>query len=58
MPNAGSERITIALVGEYYEEESKTYEIEKEVISRIEKKDVQINEVSYPYRKRRKITPL
>lgn len=58
IPNAGSERITIALAGEYYEEESKTYEIEKEVISRIEKKDVQINEVSCPYRKRRKITPL
>lgn len=57
IPNAGSERITIALAGEYYEEESKTYEIEKEVISRIEKKDVQINEVSCPYRKRRKITP-
>ena len=36
IPNAGSERITIALAGEYYEEESKTYEIEKEVISRIE----------------------
>lgn len=58
IPSAGSERITIALAGEYYEEESKTYEIEKEIITRIEKKDVQINEVSCPYRKRRKITPL
>lgn len=58
IPNAGSEYITIAIAGEYYEEESKTYEIEKEIIARIEKKDVQINEVSCPYRKRRKITPL
>lgn len=58
IPNAGSEYITIALAGEYYEEDGKTYEIEKEVISRIEKKDVQINDVSCPYRKRRKITPL
>lgn len=58
IPSAGSGRITIALAGEYYEEAGKTYEIEKEVIARIEKKDVQINEVSCPYRKRRKITPL
>lgn len=58
IPSAGSTSITIALAGEYYEEESKTYEIEKEVISRIEKKDVQINEVTCPYRKRRRITPL
>ena len=58
IPSAGSTSITIALAGEYYEEESKTYEIEKEVISRIEKKDVQINEVTCPYRKRRQITPL
>lgn len=58
IPSEGSERITIALAGDYYEEDGKTYEIEKEVISRIEKKDVQINEVSCPYRKRRKITPL
>lgn len=58
IPSAGSGRITIALAGEYYEEAGKTYEIEKEVISRIEKKDVLINEVSCPYRKRRRIIPL
>jgi|GEM_PF-950245 len=58
IPSEGSTHITIARAGEYYEEETKTYEIEKEVISRIEKKDVLINEVSCPYRKRRKITPL
>lgn len=58
IPSEGSEKITIALAGEYYEENGKTYEIEKEVISRIEKKDFIIDEVSCPYRKRRKIVPL
>ena len=58
IPSANSTSITIAIAGEYYEEESKTYKIEKEVISRIEKKDVQINEITCPYRKRRKITPI
>lgn len=58
IPNAGSELITIALAGEYYEEESKTYEIEREVISRIENRDVLINDVTCPYKKRRRITHL
>ena len=58
IPNAGSELITIAIAGDYYEEINKTYEIEREVVSQIEKDGIIINEVSYPYKKRRKITPL
>jgi len=58
IPNSGSELITIALAGEYYEELSKTYELEKEIISRIETGGVIINDVSCPYKKRRKITPV
>ena len=58
IPNAGSELITIAIAGDYYEETSKTYELEKEVVSRIETGGVIINDVSCPYKKRREITPL
>lgn len=56
IPNAGSSLITFAYAGEYYEDETKTTELEKLVISRIENKDVVINEVTCPYKKRRHIT--
>lgn len=58
IPSLGSEFITIAKAGDYYEERSKTYEIEKEIISRIENNDVLIDDVACPYKKRRKITPI
>lgn len=58
IPSEKSKFITFALLGEYYEDESKSVELERIVIERIEKNDVAINDVSCPYRKRRKIIPL
>ena len=58
IPSEGSRYITFAYAGEYYEEPSKTYEIENNIIGRIEVRDVQIDEISCPYRKRRRITPI
>ena len=58
IPSAKSTFITFAFAGEYYEDESKTVEIEKTVIYRIDHKDVEINEVSCPYKKRRHIVPI
>lgn len=55
IPSAGSKYITFAYAGEYYEEENKTYELEREIINKIENREVLINDVSCPYRKRRKI---
>lgn len=58
IPSEGSRFITFAYAGDYYEEPSKTYEIESNIISRIEDRDVQIDEISCPYRKRRHIIPI
>ncbi len=58
IPSNGSKYITFAYAGDYYEEESKTPEIEKNVIQRIEHGEVVIDEVNCPYRKRRHITPI
>lgn len=58
IPSEGSRYITFAYAGEYYEEQSKTYELETNIIGRIEEKEVQIDEISCPYRKRRHITPI
>lgn len=58
IPSAGSTFITFAFAGEYFEDSSKTVEIEKTVIHRIDHKDVVINEVSCPYKKRRHIIPI
>lgn len=58
IPDRGSRHITFALAGEYYEDSSKTTELEKTVIYRIKNNDVDINDVSCPYKKRRKITLL
>lgn len=58
IPSARSEYVTFAIAGEYFEENNKTYEIEKEIINRIENNDVLINDVACPYKKRRKIKPL
>ena len=58
IPSEGSRYITFAYAGEYYEEPSKTYEIETNIINRIENREVQIDELSCPYKKRRHITPI
>lgn len=58
IPSSGSKYITFAYAGEYYEEESKTYELEQTIINKIEKRDVLINDVGCPYKKRRHITPI
>lgn len=55
IPSAGSRYVTFAVAGEYYEETSKTVEIEKSVIRSIDSNTAVINEVSCPYRKRRRI---
>lgn len=58
IPSEGSKYITFAYAGEYYEESSKTYELEQNIIQRIENKEVLINEISCPYKKRRRIVPI
>lgn len=58
IPSEGSKYITFAYAGEYYEEPSKTYELEQNIIQRIENKEVLINEISCPYKKRRRIVPI
>lgn len=58
IPSKGSQYITFALAGEYFEDESKTVDLEKKVIYRIKNNDVDVNDVSCPYKKRRKISLL
>lgn len=58
IPSVKSSYITLALAGEYYEDDSKTLELEQNVIYRIDNHDVDINDVSCPYKKRRRITLL
>lgn len=58
IPSKGSKYITFAIAGEYFEDETKTVDLEKTIIYRIKNKDVDINDVSCPYKKRRKITLL
>lgn len=55
VPNKGTEKVAFARVGEYFEDDSKTIELEKEVIKRIENNDIKTKDVSCPYKKRRKI---
>lgn len=58
IPSKGSKYITFAIAGGYYEDSTKTVDIEKAVIYRIKNNDVDIHDVSCPYKKRRKITLL
>lgn len=58
IPSKGSKFVTFASAGEYFEDKTKTVELEKTVIHRIKNKAVDINDVSCPYKKRRKITLL
>lgn len=58
IPSAGSKYITFAIAGDYFEDTSKTVDLEHTVIYRIKNNDVDINDVSCPYKKRRHITLL
>lgn len=58
IPSESSKYVTFAYAGTYYEEPEKDYELEIETISKIENKDVLIDEISCPYKKRRKIVPI
>lgn len=55
IPNKGSSFVAFAIAGDYFEDQNKTVDIEKTVIKRIEEKEVVINDVSCPYKKRRSI---
>lgn len=58
IPSKGSQYITFASAGSYFEDNTKTIVLEQTVINRIKNGDVDINDVSCPYTKRRHITPL
>ena len=58
IPSKGSRYITFAVAGDYFEDSTKTVELEKTVIYRIQNNDVDINDVSCPYKKRRHISLL
>jgi len=55
IPSKGSRFITFALAGEYFEDSTKTVGLERTVINRIQNNDVDIHDVSCPYKKRRRI---
>lgn len=50
IPSAGSKYITFATAGGYYEDTSKTVDLEHTIIYRIKNHDVDINDVSCPYK--------
>lgn len=58
IPSKGSKYVTFAVAGKYYEDPTKTVDLEKTVIYRIKNGDVDINDVSCPYKKRRNISLL
>lgn len=58
IPSQGSKFVTFAIAGEYFEDSTKTVELENAVIYRIKNNDVDVKDVSCPYKKRRKITLL
>ena len=58
IPSKGSHYITFASAGDYYEDESKTEELEDAIIRRIDTNDIDVRDISCPYKKRRHITPL
>ena len=55
IPSKGSKYITFASAGEYFEDLSKTVALEKTIISKIDKGNIDAANVSCPYKKRRKI---
>lgn len=58
IPNAGSSEITVAVVGEYYEEDGNGYWEEIHANQKIKNKECEINSIKCPYKKRRSILPL
>lgn len=58
IPSSGSEKIAIAIAGEYYEAENKEYKDELAVIPKIDNDEKEILQVECPYRKRRHIEVL
>ncbi|MBU9724503.1 hypothetical protein [Diplocloster modestus] len=58
IPNSGTEEITIALAGDYFEDDTATIEKENEISYRIEKEPAAMINVKCPYKKRRHIIPL
>ena len=58
IPSKGSKYITFALAKEYFEDTTKSVELEHTVIKKIQQGDVNISDVSCPYRKRRRIEVL
>ena len=58
IPSAKSSYITFATAGDYFEDETKTVELERNIIYRIDNHDVDISDVSCPYKKRRHIALL
>lgn len=58
IPSEGRKYLTFAIAGEYFEDSTKTVELENKIIFRIRNNDVDVNDVSCPYKKRRHITLL
>ena len=55
IPSSGSEKIAIAIAGEYYEDEGKSVRDELTVIPKIDNDEKEIMQVKCPYKKRRHI---
>lgn len=55
IPSSGSEKIAIAIAGEYYEDEVKSVRDELTVIPKIDNDEKEIMQVKCPYKKRRHI---
>lgn len=58
IPSESSRFVTIAIAGEYYENHAFTYQNECETIEKIQNGHPTVKEITCPYKKRRKITPL
>lgn len=57
IPNVGSTEVTIAIAGEYYEEEQDYWQ-EVRAIKKIDNRESEIGRIDCPYKKRRKIKVL
>jgi len=55
IPNEGSRKITFAKAGAYYEKESCTTDAEIDVIYKIDNRELLIDDIECPYKKRRNI---
>lgn len=57
IPDMGSTKVAICIVGEYYEKEI-DYKKEIEIIHKIDNREFEVNQIECPYKKRRKIQVL